>query len=61
MMTTPTATDVNEKKIVRLQALWDDLLHESLRRGFFGTVAVELCVADGTIQHFRRKIERMDC
>ena len=30
------------------------------RRGFFGTAAVELSVQDGTIQHIRRKVERVE-
>ena len=32
----------------------------SLRRGFFGTAAVELSVQDGTIQHIRRTMERVE-
>ena len=30
------------------------------RRGFFGTAAVELSVQDGTIQHIRRMVERVE-
>ncbi len=36
------------------------MLAESLQRGFFGTAAVELSVQDGTIQHIRRRIERIE-
>ena len=43
-----------------LQQALDELLRESLRRGFFGTAAVELNVQDGTIQHIRRKVERIE-
>lgn len=37
-----------------------ELLAEALRRGFFGTAAVELSVQDGTIQHIRRTVERIE-
>jgi hypothetical protein len=37
-----------------------EILAESLRRGFFGSVTVELSVADGTIQHIRRLVERIE-
>ncbi|MGO8690910.1 MAG: hypothetical protein ACLQLG_14910 [Thermoguttaceae bacterium] len=46
--------------MAQLQQALDELLRESLRRGFFGTAAVELSVQDGTIQHIRRKVERIE-
>ena len=36
------------------------ILAESLRRGFFGTASVEVNVQDGTIQHIRRCVERIE-
>ena len=54
--TTPT----NTKKIIQLQAAMAEILAEALRRGFFGTAAVELSIQDGTIQHIRRKVERIE-
>jgi hypothetical protein len=55
-----TTTPGNERKVAQLQQALDELLRESLRRGFFGTAAVELSVQDGTIQHIRRKVERIE-
>lgn len=37
-----------------------ETLAEALRRGFFGTAAVEFSVQDGTIQHIRRTVERIE-
>jgi len=54
------ATPVNEKKMAQLQQALEELLRESLTRGFFGTAGVELNIQDGTIQHIRRKVERID-
>ena len=36
------------------------MLAATLKRGFFGTAAVEVCVQDGTIQHIRRKVEQIE-
>ena len=44
----------------KCQQRWPSLLKESLQRGFFGTAAVELNVQDGTIQHIRRMVERIE-
>lgn len=54
------ATNANAKKVAQLQSLMAELLAEALRRGFFGTAAVELTVQDGTIQHIRRTVERIE-
>jgi len=59
MMTHGTTTG-NAKKVAQLQTILAEMLAESLRRGFFGTTAVELSVQDGTIQHIRRKVERIE-
>jgi hypothetical protein len=55
-----TATSGNAKKVAQLQSIVAELLAEALRRGFFGTAAVELSVQDGTIQHIRRVVERVE-
>jgi hypothetical protein len=57
---TPATTTGNAKKVAQLQAILAEMLAEALRRGFFGTAAVELTVQDGTIQHIRRKVERVE-
>ncbi len=59
-MTTHAKTAGNAKKVAQLQTVMAELLAEALRRGFFGTAAVELNVQDGTIQHIRRKVERVE-
>jgi hypothetical protein len=59
-MTTHVATTGNAKKVAQLQTAVAELLREALRRGFFGTAAVELSVQDGTIQHIRRTVERIE-
>jgi hypothetical protein len=60
MTTTRSHTPVNQQKIALLQTALDEVLAEALRRGFHGTAAVELCVQDGTIQHIRRRVERIE-
>jgi hypothetical protein len=57
---TPAITAGNAKKVAQLQAVLAEMLAEALRRGFFGTAAVELTVQDGTIQHIRRTVERVE-
>jgi hypothetical protein len=59
-MTTHAATAGNAKKVAQLQLLMAEVLAESLRRGFFGTAAFELTIQDGTIQHIRRTVERIE-
>ena len=59
-MMTHGKTTGNAKKVAQLQAVMAEVLTESLRRGFFGTAAVELSVQDGTIQNIRRKVERIE-
>ncbi len=59
-MTTHEQSQGNRKKVARLETLLAEMLAESLQRGFFGTAAVELSVQDGTIQHIRRRIERIE-
>lgn len=60
MTTLLNETPVNQQKIALLRKALDEILVESLQRGFHGTAGVELCVQDGTIQHIRRKVERIE-
>jgi hypothetical protein len=53
-------TAANAKKVAQLELALVEILAEVLRRGFFGTAAVELSVQDGTIQHIRRKVDRIE-
>jgi hypothetical protein len=59
-MMTHVETPGNAKKVAQLQSIVAELLTEALRRGFFGTATVELSVQDGTIQHIRRMVERIE-
>lgn len=59
-METLKTTTANLSKIDRLRSHLDVLLTEALKRGFHGSVRVELIVSDGTIQHVSRTIERVD-
>jgi hypothetical protein len=59
MMTT-TTTGANAKKTAQLEKALADMLAATLKRGFFGTATVEVCVQDGTIQNIRRKVEQVE-
>ncbi len=59
-MTTHGTTPGNAQKVAQLQLIVAEMLAEALKRGFFGTAAVELSVQDGTIQHIRRMVERSE-
>ena len=59
-MTTLDASTVNAKKKKQLVRALETDLAEALRRGFFGTVRIELAVQDGTIQQIRRQVERIE-
>ena len=59
-MTTIHDTQVNHAKIALLQAAIGQLLAEALRQGFFGSCGVEITVQDGTIQHVKRRMERVE-
>jgi hypothetical protein len=59
-MMTPAKSTANATKVAQVQSALAEVLTEALRRGFFGTAAVELSVQDGTIQHIRRRVERIE-
>ena len=59
-MMTQTKSSGNVKKVAQLESTLAGLLAEALRRGFFGTAAIEMSIQDGTIQHIRRKVERVE-
>jgi hypothetical protein len=62
MMTvkTTSTTEANQRKVNQLQATMQEMLLEALHRGFFGTVTFELGIQDGTIQHVRSAMERIE-
>lgn len=59
-MMTHAKSPANAKKVAQLKSALAEILAEVLRRGFFGVAAVELSVQDGTIQHIRRRTERIE-
>jgi len=58
---TPVSTGTNAKKAALAQKVLAEMLAEVLRQGYFGTAVLEITVQNGTLQHIRRKIERIDC
>ncbi len=50
---------MNEKKLVQLQSMLAEILSEAFKRGFYGTVSLELTVQDGIIQRIRQRVERI--
>lgn len=60
MTNTVIDTKANHAKLVQVHTAWSEMLAEALRRGFFGTLSLELAVQDGTIQHLRRKVEKIE-
>ncbi|MBN2216566.1 MAG: hypothetical protein JW719_04235 [Pirellulales bacterium] len=59
-MVTRIKSPTNEQKVLQVRAALAEMLVEILRQGFHGTAGIELCVQDGTIQHIRRRIERIE-
>lgn len=51
---------VNRRKVAQLETALRQALGEALRRGFYGSVGLELSVQDGTIQQWRRRVERVE-
>jgi alcohol dehydrogenase class IV len=51
-------TNANSKKLEELQEVLKALLEKGLRRGFFGVLAIEVDVEDGTIQQIEERIVR---
>ena len=60
MTRTPSHSAVNHEKVAQAETALGEILAEVLRRDFYGTAAIELSVQDGTIQHIRRKVERIE-
>ena len=60
MITPVKKPPANERMIVLLREAMAEILAEALKRGYHGTVGIELSVQDGTIQHVRRSLERIE-
>ena len=59
-MTTIAHTNGNQTKLGQVERAWSEVLAAALKRGFHGTVSVEVVVQDGTIQNLRRRIEQLE-
>jgi len=59
-MITQLHTPTNEEKMSQACGALREILADVLRRGFHGTAAIEVAVQDGTIQHIRRRTERIE-
>ena len=53
-------SQTNKAKLAQLERAMGEVLAEALSRGFHGSAGVEMSVQDGTIQHIRRKLERIE-
>jgi hypothetical protein len=51
-------TAANQGMMARATRALEVLASLALRRGFYGTVAIEMILQDGTIQKVRSRIER---
>ena len=59
-MKSPATTTANGVKVSQAAQAWDQMLCEILQRGFYGSAAIEVSIQDGTIQHIRRRVERIE-
>ena len=50
----------NQAKLRQTEAALARLLDDALRRGFYGTLALEVAVQDGVIQNLRHRTERIE-
>jgi hypothetical protein len=60
MQPTINPTQGNRVKLSQVETALAELLAETLRRGFYGKALLELAIQDGTIQHLRRAVEKIE-
>ncbi len=53
-------TDTNRRHLAAIERRWREQLVAALVRGFHGSISIQLSVQDGTIQHARHTLERME-
>jgi hypothetical protein len=57
----PTShTEANRVKLALLDRVLKDQLSTVLTTGYNGTTVIEIAINDGTIQHLRHRVERME-
>jgi len=59
LIMTHATSPANQKKMSQLHLALTEIMGEILQRGFHGTADLEVSVQDGTIQHIRRRVERV--
>jgi len=59
-MITQRQSPANAKRLAQLQKALAHVLAETLQQGFFGTASVEISVQNGSIQHIRRRVEKVE-
>jgi hypothetical protein len=59
-MTSLENTTTNQTMLAQAESAWQQVVRQTLRRGFHGSATVELSVQDGTIQHVRRRVEQLE-
>ena len=59
MIDTRVQTAPQLNKVHQVETALAQLIADASRRGFYGTVSVNLSVQDGSIQHIRLTTERM--
>lgn len=59
-MTTQRLTTPNDNKASYACVVLREMLSDVLKRGFHGTAGIEIAVQDGTIQHIRRRVDRIE-
>jgi len=50
---------VNAAKVEQARDALNELFGLAMRRGFYGSVALEVNVQDGTIQNLRKRLEQL--
>ncbi|KKN09816.1 hypothetical protein LCGC14_1042890 [marine sediment metagenome] len=56
-----TCSSANQQQMDKVVTVLGKIFDEVLQSGFHGSAAVKIEITDGTIQHIRRKVERIEC
>ena len=59
-MATLCKTPANAERVKQVERMLAEILAEALRRGFHGTVSIEVNVQDGTIQQIRHRVDQIE-
>lgn len=59
-MTNITHNNTNQQKITRAMRMLHEVLEQSLKRGYYGTIELVIEVQDGTVQKLGYRKEQFD-